>query len=239
MLSLHSQGTQISGKILTIVTNELQTIDYGIQLAPFILIAPLSGLLAFVLIYLNFKEAAFLGLAALITIVLIQLISSKLNKFLKQKEAKCSDERINSITDAVSGIKTIKTECWEEIYAKRINEHKRRQSKFTAGTLTIISFGLSFFKNGGLIIAFVIFGYHYAMGRQFEYSTTLATLTILAYLSDSLCHFLFLALTSTVNLLAALKRCGEIMNLGDDQKVQNQIMNNEYSIEITNASFSW
>lgn len=50
-----------TGKIVTIVSGELQIIEQGLVLAPYIIVSPLVTIYAFVLISFEFKEAAALG----------------------------------------------------------------------------------------------------------------------------------------------------------------------------------
>jgi len=97
-----------TGKIFTIVSGELQILETGIILVPYIVIAPISTILAFTLIGLNFKEASLLGVLMYTVIIVLQTVVSRATVKWKYFEGLYSDKRVKIISDAINGIRTIK-----------------------------------------------------------------------------------------------------------------------------------
>jgi len=93
-----------TGKIVTIVSGELQVIEQGLIMAPYIVIAPISTILAFSLI----KEAAALGFLMFVLIIICQAVISKATVKWKYWEGVYSDKRLKVIADVINGIRTIK-----------------------------------------------------------------------------------------------------------------------------------
>jgi hypothetical protein len=131
----------------------------------------------------------------------------------KYAEGRHSDRRIDALSDSVNGIRTIKTYGWELPFQKLINGHRSSQLKYIGFSHLVSAIGFSVFQNGGFLIALSIFGYHFGMDREFSYSRSLSTIAILGYLSQFSCYFLFTAFNSMANLIAILKRTGEVIGM--------------------------
>lgn len=81
------------------MTSELPSIEDDIVLAPYILISPLSTIVAFIFIAINFQEAAVFGFIMYIFLVVGQGISSKLTVKWKYFEGMFSDKRVSLISE--------------------------------------------------------------------------------------------------------------------------------------------
>jgi ABC-type bacteriocin/lantibiotic exporter with double-glycine peptidase domain len=217
-LNQKSKAISSTGKIVTIISGELQMIDWGIQMAPYIVIGPISTMLAFALIAINFKEGSAIGLLVFILIIISQILLSKITQKWKYKEGVFSDKRIDVISDSINGIRTIKTYGWEIPFQRLIKNLRNSQLYLVLKSHFISSLGFGVFQNGGFLIAIAIFGYHYAMEREFSYSRSLSTIVILGYLSQFSCYFLFTAFNSMAALTALLRRTGEVIGMEEYNK---------------------
>ena len=183
-LSQKSKAVSSTGKIVTIVSSELQTLDWGIQFSAFIIIGPISSTYGFCLIAINFQEGAAIGFLVFILMVVVQVLLSKCSLKWKRKEGAYSDKRIDVLGDSVNGIRTIKTYGWESPFEKLVKKFRNLQLKMIFNSHVINSIGHGIFQNGGFLIAIFIFSYHYLMDREFSYSRSLSTIGILGYLSQ-------------------------------------------------------
>ena len=68
-------------------------------------------------------------MAALI-ILLIYFLSGYIRKF-RYKEGCYSDKRLNTLSDVINGIKTIKAYAWELPFYKLINKFRNKMVKYT------------------------------------------------------------------------------------------------------------
>lgn len=228
---------------MTIVSGELQTIEWGIQLAPYIIIAPISTLIAFSLIAINFHEASAIGFIVFILIIVFQILLSKITQIWRCAEGKLSDKRMDVIYDYVNGARTIKTYGWETPFLNLIKKWRNLQLKYVGLSHIISAIGFGIFQNGGFLIAIAIFGYHYGMGREFSYSRSSSTIAILGYLSQFSCYFLFAALNVMAGLTAIFKRTGEVIGMEEKEIEKDQdnsaLLQEGIRIKIENASLSW
>ena len=184
-------------------------------MAPYIIIAPLSTIFAFAFIAINFREGAVFGFIAYVILATIQILSAKLTVKWKYLEGVYSDKRIKLILECINGIRTIKAYCWEEPYKNLINKWRNSQLGFLMRSHAMNSVGSGVFLNGGLVIAVVVFGYHYGMGREFVYSRTLSAFTMMNYLSYTLIYYSFSAISTFSSFVAVMFRIGEIMEMDE------------------------
>jgi hypothetical protein len=104
------------------------------------------------------------------------------------------------------------------------------------------STGAGVFLNGGLVIAIVVFGYHYAMGREFVYSRSLSAFTMMNYLSYTSVYFSFTAISTFSSFVAIMFRVGEIMEMeefDDDLAEDDETLPEGTRIKLENVTVSW
>jgi ABC-type multidrug transport system fused ATPase/permease subunit len=96
--------------------------------------------------------------------------------------------------------------------------------------------------NGGFIILLIIFGYHYGMGREFSYSASLSTITLLSYLSLASIFFTYSAINNISKFIAVSLRVGEVLNM-DEYKTDNSLdcpdLPDNIRISIKDCNMSW
>ena len=125
--------------------------------------------------------------------------------------------------------------AWEIPFMKLIQKWRRSQ-------LFINAVGSGIFINGGFIIVLVIFGYHFGMGRTFDYARTLSTITLLSYLSLTSIFFSYTAINNMANFTAILYRVAEIMNMDefdDEASKDDTTLENGVRVKLENVSMSW
>ena len=96
---------------------------------------------------------------------------------------------------------------------------------------------------GGYIMGIAIFGYHYAMDREFNYEHSIAAIGILGLTSILCFSQIFTALNIIKIFFAVLKRVGEVLDMEelDSNDFEDKIsdMSENTRIHIDNASFTW
>lgn len=231
-----------TGKIVTIVSGELQVVEVGLILTPYIVIAPISTILAFILIGINFEEAAVLGFITYVLIVILQALMSKLTVKWKYREGVFSDKRVKMISDAINGIRTIKAYAWEIPFRKIIFKWRRSQLGMLLRNHTAQAVGSGIFLNGGFVIAIVVFFYHWGMGRELDYARSLSTISLLSYLSLTSIFFSYTAISNFATFIAVMFRVGEILKMEEyDHAVSTDdtTLDTGVRVKLENASLTW
>jgi ABC-type multidrug transport system fused ATPase/permease subunit len=120
-LSMKSLIETNSGKLITLISSDIFSIERGLSNAPYILAAPFINIAAY--IFLGFSAGWWYSLATFglwILVFIGQHFTSKIVKTLKQKEGLINDNRMKLVNDMIVGIRTIKCYGWELHYLDKI-----------------------------------------------------------------------------------------------------------------------
>ncbi|CAD8100101.1 unnamed protein product [Paramecium sonneborni] len=116
------------GKIMNLVSSDLNVIEY--QLAFIYQVAVIPGSLLFTAIILWLRFDGPLGLVAILFCAILyplQILIQNINKKLLLKTRKLQDERIQQTNTVIEGIKYIKIYVWEKIFEKKINTIRKKE----------------------------------------------------------------------------------------------------------------
>ncbi|CAI2363367.1 unnamed protein product [Moneuplotes crassus] len=231
-----------TGKIVTIVSGEIQIIEQAVTLIPYIIIAPFSAILAFSLIAIDFGEAAAIGFVLFILMIVSQALISKATVEWKYLEGVYSDKRLKVIADIINGIRTIKCYAWEVPFKNLVYKWRKSQLSMLIKNHIINAIGSGVFLSGGFAIALVIFSYHWGMDREFSYERSLSTIALLSYLSLSAIFFSYNAISNFATFMAVMFRVGEILEMDEfdyDSAQDDKSLPEGVRIRLQDASFTW
>ena len=121
-LSMRSLTETNSGKLITLVSADIFTIERPLAVAPFGIASPFINLMCYGLIwYIAGWVYALIMIGLWALLICMQLCSSRVTKSIKGQEAMRNDERMKLINDMVTGIRTIKAYAWENHYSSKVD----------------------------------------------------------------------------------------------------------------------
>ena len=124
-LSMRSLTETNSGKLITLISADIYTMERPLAMAPFGLVAIPINLGCYGLIwYISGWPYAIIIFGLWIMTLLCQMFTSRAQKKLKQAEAMRNDERMKLVNDMVTGIRTIKAYAWENHYSKKVRDQR-------------------------------------------------------------------------------------------------------------------
>ena len=145
-LSMKSMTETISGKLISLISADLFSVERGLSFFPILLAGPIINLIAYIFLA---KQVGiiytFVTFGFWLFLMVLQYLSSKLSKKLKAIESGINDERLKLVMDLVVGCRTIKCYGLENHYIERINELRRQQMRSVMKFNIVQSFGTSFF----------------------------------------------------------------------------------------------
>ena len=238
-----SKAIATSGKLVAIVSGELQLIERGMLSVNSIISAPIQLVFTCILLSFSFKEAVLLGFLVGLIVIFIMYVGSGFIKKFKYNEGFHSDKRLKVISDIINGIRTIKAYAWEIPFYKLVNKHRSKMVANTRKHEMTESLMWGFSIGGGYLMALAIFGYHYAMDRKFNYEDSVAAIGVLGISSFLIFGQIFMAINVIKIFFAVLKRVGEVLDMEelDSNGFKDQItgMPEDTRIHLNNTSFTW
>ncbi|XP_022822572.1 multidrug resistance-associated protein 4-like [Spodoptera litura] len=129
-MSNGSLGDTAAGKVVNILSNDLQRFDLSMMFLHYVWIIPLQVAAVIYLGYLQAGTAAFIGFAALIIIALP--FQGGLGQYLgkiRLRTAEKTDNRIKIMSEVINGIQVIKMYAWEIPFQKVVGQKRAEELK--------------------------------------------------------------------------------------------------------------
>nr|AIB06823.1 ABCC3 [Spodoptera exigua] len=129
-MSNGSLGDTAAGKVVNILSNDLQRFDLCMMFLHYVWIIPLQVAAVIYLGYLQAGTAAFIGFAALIIIALP--FQGGLGQYLgkiRLRTAEKTDNRIKVMSEVINGIQVIKMYAWEIPFQKVVGQKRAEELK--------------------------------------------------------------------------------------------------------------
>lgn len=122
-LSTKGLASTNSGKLITLVSADILSVERFLALAPFVISKPILNLM--VIVFFASTEHWSFSVSILFFYMLMNILSFAVAgkaKELKIKEGVANDTRVKLIADMITGIRTIKSYGWELRYEEMINQ---------------------------------------------------------------------------------------------------------------------
>lgn len=204
-LSMKSMAETNSGKLISLISADLFSVERGLSFFPMLLAAPVVNIFAYILLARSVGVVyTFVTFGFWLLLMTLQFLSSKLSNKLKAAESGINDERLKLVNDLVVGCRTIKCYGWENHYIERINALRKEQQKAVLKFNIVQSFGSSFFQNMGLVAVFAILFPQWVMGKYLETDVTISMLSMVYFVFFAVNVLTYFALVNVSNFLAIL-----------------------------------
>ena len=86
----------------------------------------------------------------------------------------------------------------------------------------LYSYGMLILLNMGAYITILMFGYHWGMGREFNYSKTITAFGFAGYLGYRIIPYIFQGVTVLLKFKVVWKRVSEVIEMDEFQVFENQ-----------------
>ena len=103
----------------------------------------------------------------------------------------------------------------------------------------LYSYGMLILLNMGAYITILMFGYHWGMGREFNYSKTITAFGFAGYLGYRIIPYIFQGVTVFLKFKVVWKRVSEVIEMDEFQVFENQNKLENNVIYWNNVDASW
>ncbi|KAI5634802.1 ABC transporter domain-containing protein [Phthorimaea operculella] len=215
-LNNNSLGDTAAGKVVNILSNDMQRFDLAFLFMHYAWIIPLQLIAVCYLGYVQAGYAALVGFAALIIIALpIQAVMGRLLGLVRFRTADKTDERIKIMSEVISGIQVIKIYAWEIPFQKVVKDKRDAEMKWikTATWLRTIFIGfLLFSERTALFIAILTF---ILLGNSMSANIIYPLQQFMSAAQVNITVILPLVISFTSELIVSLGRIQKFLDLED------------------------
>lgn len=244
-LNGESQHRYPPGKITSMMSTDLQRIDFAMAFQQFIFAAPIPlGVSIGILIY-NIGPVSLVGVGVLILFLAgIALAGKFLLKYRKLANV-FTDERVNAIKEVVQNLRIIKFYTWEVPYSEKIRKIRAKEMNTLFRTQVVRNFIISMGMSLPIISSMVSFLSLYAINsKKGGAASIFSSLSLFNVLAQEVL-LIPMALTTGVDAFIGLKRVGKFLCSGElrPSDVTHYLTGvspeKDKSIVVDEASFVW
>ncbi|XP_059740473.1 ATP-binding cassette sub-family C member 4-like isoform X2 [Bos taurus] len=126
-LSSSAMGKTTTGQIVNLLSNDVNRFDQVTMFLHYLWVGPLQAIAVTALLWMEIGISCLAGMAVLIILLLLQSCFGKLFSSLRSKTAVLTDDRIRTMNEAITGIRTIKMNVWEKSFIGLITRLRRKE----------------------------------------------------------------------------------------------------------------
>ena len=238
-LRLSPQGLQeeTTGKIVTLMSNDVNKLQDLFQLLHNLWGAPIFIVASFVMLYDVIQWSSFVGFGCIIIAAPLTFLVAKTLFQIRSKLVRCADGRINILSEVVNGMRVIKYYAWESAFAERVRAIRDKEVKLIWASQKVGAlFGVALFSTP-VFIAVCSLGSYSLAGKTLTASTAYTALALFNMLRFPLILVPFL-LTTLLNALNAVQRLGAFL-LQDESPAVEPDMSEPGRVRVSGATCRW
>ncbi|XP_061290366.1 ATP-binding cassette sub-family C member 4-like isoform X2 [Bos javanicus] len=126
-LSSSAMGKTTTGQIVNLLSNDVNKFDQVTMFLHYLWVGPLQAIIVTALLWMEIGMSCLAGMAILVVILLLQSCIWKLFSSLWSKTTALTDNRIQTISEIITGIRTIKMYAWEKSFIDLITRLRRKE----------------------------------------------------------------------------------------------------------------
>ncbi|KAJ3320136.1 Multidrug resistance-associated protein 1 [Blyttiomyces sp. JEL0837] len=246
-LSPSVRSALTTGKIINVIVSDTNRLDLAAQNISNIYSAPYVIIVATSVLIYNLGPSALIGLAVLVAFIPIQNIIQKTMGKMRSQANIYADRRIKVTSEALSGIRVIKSYAWEQSFQDVISGLRVKELSFQRIFLLLRSSisGMSLIVPAlAMIATFVSF---HALGNELVPSQVFSSLSLFYVLRSPLL-MLPLTISQATDAWISVHRLEEVLiaeeltngpRLLPSPDPKNPDEANLPAVEFQNASFTW
>uniref|UniRef100_A0A8W4FM45 Multidrug resistance-associated protein 4 n=1 Tax=Sus scrofa TaxID=9823 RepID=A0A8W4FM45_PIG len=146
-----------TGQIVNLLSNDVNRFDQVTMFLHFLWVGPLQAVAVTALLWMEVGISCLAGMAVLILLLLLQSCIGKLFSSLRSKTAAYTDDRIRTVSEVKTGIRTVKMYTWEKSIMDLIARLRRKEISKILRSSYLRGLNLASFFALSKIMVFVTF----------------------------------------------------------------------------------
>ncbi|XP_047611777.1 ATP-binding cassette sub-family C member 4-like [Phacochoerus africanus] len=188
-----------TGQIVNLLSNDVNRFDQVMMFLHFLWVGPLQAVAVTALLWMEVGISCLAGMAVLILLLLLQSCMGKSFSSLRSETAAYTDDRIRTVSEVITGIRTVKMYTWEKSLADLIARLRRKEVSKILRSSYLRGLNLASFFALSKIMVFVTFITIVLLGNVITASQVFVVVTL----------FEALRLTGTLHFPMAVEKVSE------------------------------
>ncbi|XP_044782845.2 ATP-binding cassette sub-family C member 4 [Bubalus bubalis] len=222
-LSSPAMGKTTTGQIVNLLSNDVNRFDQVTMFLHYLWVGPLQAVAVTALLWMEIGISCLAGMAVLIILLLLQSCFGKLFSSLWSKTAALTDERIRTMSEVITGIKTIKMNAWEKSFIDLITRLRSKEISKILRSSYLRGMNLASFFTVSKIMIFVTFITNELLDNRISASQVFVVVTLFEALRFSSTLYFPMAVQKVSEAVVSLRRIKNFLSLDEIPQLNTQL----------------
>ncbi|KAM9674298.1 ATP-binding cassette sub-family C member 4-like isoform 3-T3 [Dama dama] len=239
-LSSSAMGKTTTGQIENLLSNDVNRFDQVMMFLHYLWVGPLQAITVTALLWMEIGMSCLAGMAVLIILLLLQSCFGKFFSSLRNKTAALTDDRISTMSEVISGIKTIKMNAWEKSFIDLISRLRRKEISKILKSSYLRGMNLASFFAVSKIMIFVTFITNDLLDNQITASQVFVVVTLFEALRFSSTLYFPMAVEKMSEAIVSIQRIKKFLLLDEIPQLNPQLPSDgETIVDVDDFTASW
>jgi ATP-binding cassette subfamily C (CFTR/MRP) protein 4 len=189
-LRLDALAAVSAGRVVNLMTNDVERFSKLAQMAAYLVVAPLEAAVIVWLLWREDAAATFAGAAALLLFLGVQTLFSRSFGRLRAATAPLTDARVKAAAQAIGGMRVIKLMSWERAFAASVAALREREVALVRSASILRGLNEAIFGMSPVVVGAATFFTVYALGDiALTPRLVFVTLSLFSFLQVELTKF--------------------------------------------------
>uniref|UniRef100_A0A3Q1MCF0 Multidrug resistance-associated protein 4 n=1 Tax=Bos taurus TaxID=9913 RepID=A0A3Q1MCF0_BOVIN len=222
-LSSSAMGKTTTGQIVNLLSNDVNRFDQVTMFLHYLWVGPLQAIAVTALLWMEIGMSCLAGMVVLIILLLLQSCFGMLFSSLRSKTAALTDKRIRTISEVITGIRTIKMNAWEKSFIDLITRLRKKEISKILRSSYLRGMNLATFFAVSKIMIFVTFIANELLDNLITASQVFVVVTLFEALRFSSTLYFPMAVEKVSEAVVSIRRIKNFLLLDETSQCYPQL----------------
>ncbi|XP_055398768.1 ATP-binding cassette sub-family C member 4-like [Bubalus kerabau] len=239
-LSSSAMGKTTTGQIVNLLSNDVNRFDQVTMFLHYLWMGPLQAVAVTALLWMEIGMSCLAGMAVLIILLLLQSCFGMLFSSLWSKTAALTDDRIRTMSEVITGIRTVKMNAWEKSFIDLITRLRRKEISRILKSSYLRGMNLASFFAISKIMIFVTFITNELLDNRITASQVFVVVTLIEALRFSSTLYFPMAVEKVSEAVVSIRRIKNFLLLDEIPQVNTQLPSEgEVMVDVQDFTAFW
>ncbi|XP_057563457.1 ATP-binding cassette sub-family C member 4-like [Hippopotamus amphibius kiboko] len=239
-LSSLAMGKTTTGQIVNLLSNDVNKLDQVTMFLHFLWVGPLQAIAVTALLWMEIGISCLAGMVVLIILLLLQSCIGKLFSSLWNKTAAFTDDRIRTLSEVITGIRTIKMYAWEKPFEDLITSLRRKEISKILRSSFLRGMNLASFFTASKVMVFVTFLTNVLLDNMITASQMFVVVTLYEALRFTGTLYFPMAVEKVSEAVVSIRRIKNFLLLDEISQCNSQLPSDGKTIvNVQDFTASW
>ncbi|XP_043334224.1 ATP-binding cassette sub-family C member 4-like [Cervus canadensis] len=239
-LGSSATGKTTTGQIVNLLSNDVNRFDQVMMFLHYLWVGPLQAIAVTALLWMEIGMSCLAGMVVLIILLLLQSCFGNLFSSLRSKTAAITDDRIRTISEVITGIKTIKVNAWEKSFIDIIPRLRWEEISKILRSSYLRGINLASFFTVSKIMIFVTFITNELLDNLITASQVFVVVTLFEALRFSSTLYFPMAIEKVSETVISIRRIKNFLLLDEISQLTSQLPSDgETIVDVKDCTASW